>query len=71
MAWFLAYDNLAYGDMDTFETSCQESLFFFLFSFLKIIGAQMKNVDLRIVFWTNIKARDKEAWMDRFNYVKL
>ena len=28
MAWYLAYDNLAYGDMDTFEMSCQEGLFF-------------------------------------------
>ena len=26
MAWYLAYDNLAYGDMDTFEMSCQEGL---------------------------------------------
>ena len=32
-----AYDNLAYGDMDTFEMSCQEGLFFFFFVCLKII----------------------------------
>ena len=30
MAWSLAYDNLAYGDMDTFEMSCQEGLSFFV-----------------------------------------
>ena len=69
MAWCLAYDNLAYGDMDAFEISCQDGLFFFFF--LKIIVAQMTNVDLRIVFWTSIKAIDKEVWMDRFNYVKI
>ena len=48
MAWCLAYDNLAYGDIDAFEISCQDGLFFFFF--LKIIVAQMTNVDLRIVF---------------------
>ena len=57
MAWCLAYDNLAYGDMDAFEISCQDGLFFFL----KIIVAQMTNVDLRIVFLTSIKAIDKEV----------
>ena len=31
MAWCLAYDNLAYGDMDAFEISCQDGLFFFFF----------------------------------------
>ena len=35
MAWCLAYDNLAYGNMDTFEMSCQEGLFFFLFLFFE------------------------------------
>ena len=70
MAWCLAYDNLAYGDTDAFEISCQDGLFFFFF-FLKIIVAQMTNVDFRIVFWTSIKAIDKEVWGDRFNYVKL
>ena len=29
MAWCLAYDNLAYGDRDAFEISCQDGLFFF------------------------------------------
>ena len=47
MARCLTYDNLAYGDMDAFEISCQDGLLFF---FLKIIVAQMTNVDLRIVF---------------------
>ena len=47
MARCLTYDNLAYGDMDAFEISCQDGLFFFC---LKIIVAQMTNVDLRIVF---------------------
>ena len=29
MARCLTYDNLAYGDMDAFEISCQDGLFFF------------------------------------------
>ena len=42
-----------------------------LFKFVKIIVAQMKNVDVKIVFWTITQAIDNERWIDGFNYVKL
>ena len=31
----------------------------------------MKNVDVKIVFWTITQAIDNERWIDGFNYVKL
>ena len=43
----------------------------YLFKFVKIIVAQMKNVDVKIVFWTITQAIDNERWIDGFNYVKL
>ena len=42
-----------------------------LFRFVKIIVAQMTNVDVKIVFWTITQAIDNEWWMDRLNYLKL
>ena len=42
-----------------------------LFKFVKIIVAQMKNVDVKIVLWTITQAIDNEWWIDGFNYVKL
>ena len=38
---------------------------------MKIIVAQMKNVDVKIVLWTITQAIDNEWWIDGFNYVKL
>ena len=42
-----------------------------LFRFVKIIVAQMTNVDVKIVFWIITQAIDNELWMDEFNNVKL
>ena len=38
---------------------------------MKIIVAQMTNVDVKIVFWIITQAIDNELWMDEFNNVKL